>query len=220
MFAKDGIDNLIVMVLVGIALIAGGYFTPKNWISIILYILGGLLIVFALWFFRDPERIVAKEAVHDESVLVSPADGKVVQIIDVEDNEFTKAKLRQISIFLSPLDVHVNRSPISGVVKFYHYNQGDYLVAWHPKSSELNERSHIGVENSFGKILFKQITGYVARRIVCNVREGDTLKAGDKIGMMKFGSRMDVLVPLNTEIFVKEGDKVKAAETIIAKLKK
>ena len=105
----------------------------------------------------------------------------------MEEKEFFKGKARQISILLSPLDVHVNRSPVSGTVEFYRYMQGDYMVAWHPKASELNEQSRIGVQNEFGKVFFKQITGVLARRIVCTVKQGDVLETGEQIGMMKFG---------------------------------
>ena len=121
---------------------------------------------------------------------------------------------------LVALDVHVNRTPATGEVKFYEYYKGEYLVAFHPKSSELNEHSRIGIENKYGKVFFKQIVGVLARRIVCDVKVGDKLNAGDKIGMMKFGSRMDIAIDPNSEILVKVGDRVVAGETIIAKLPK
>ena len=157
---------------------------------------------------------------HDPSVLIAPADGKVVEIKETEELEFIKGKAIQISIFLSPLDVHVNRSPVSGTVDFYRYMQGEYLVAWHPKSSELNEQSRIGITNQYGKVFFKQITGVLARRIVCTVQKGQVLSAGEKIGMMKFGSRMDILVPVHTDIKVVIGQTVRGAESILAILPK
>jgi phosphatidylserine decarboxylase len=138
----------------------------------------------------------------------------------MEEKEFFKGKARQISIFLSPLDVHVNRSPVSGTVEFYRYMQGDYMVAWHPKASELNEQSRIGVQNEFGKVFFKQITGVLARRIVCTVKQGDVLETGEQIGMMKFGSRMDIILPLDAEILVHKDERTRGGETIIARLKK
>ena len=126
----------------------------------------------------------------------------------------------QISIFLSPLNVHVNRIPISGVIEYFKYNPGKYLVAYHPKSSELNEQTYIGLRSKYAKILFKQIVGIVARRLVWDIKEGDTVKIGQRFGMMKFGSRMDVIVSPEAEINVKTGDRVVGAETVIARLKK
>lgn len=171
-------------------------------------------------FFRDPLRIIPETALSDYSIIIAPADGKVVEIVEIEEHEFFKGKARQISIFLSPLDVHVNRSPVSGNVAFYRYMQGDYMVAWHPKASELNEQSRIGVETGFGKVLFKQITGVLARRIVCTVKQGDTLKTGEQIGMMKFGSRMDIIVPLDAEVLVQKDQRTRGGETVLANLNK
>ncbi len=220
MLTRYGTDNIIIMLVGGILFIIAGYFVSKTYISIPLYSLGVILFIFTLWFFRDPSREIPQEAITDESILISPADGKVVQIIDVEESLYLKSKARQISIFLSPLDVHVNRSPATGLVEFYTYNPGDYLVAYHPKSSELNEQSKIGLNTKYGKILFKQIVGILARRLVCELKVGDSIKAGEKFGMMKFGSRMDVIIPTDTEILVKTGDKVIGGETIIAKMNK
>jgi phosphatidylserine decarboxylase len=188
-----------------------------SWISAIL---GIIIILFTLWFFRDPQRIIPSSAISDPSIIIAPADGKIVEIIEMEEKEFFKGKARQISIFLSPLDVHVNRSPVSGTVEFYRYMQGDYMVAWHPKASELNEQSRIGVQNEFGKVFFKQITGVLARRIVCTVKQGDVLETGEQIGMMKFGSRMDIILPLDAEILVHKDERTRGGETIIARLKK
>lgn len=220
MLTKYGTDNIIIMLFGGFIAIIVGIIFRDYWTSYLFYFLGILLIIFTLYFFRDPKRIIATEALIDESILVAPADGKIVGIIEVEEKYYLKSKAIQISIFLSPLDVHVNRSPISGKVEYYSYFEGEYLVAYHPKSSEKNEHSKIGVKNNFGRILFKQIVGILARRIVCTVKEGDSLKVGEKIGMMKFGSRMDIIVSPNTEILIKNGDRVVAGESIIAKLKK
>ncbi len=208
------------MVGFAVVLLGFGLYFSKSWVSYIFYTLAFILTIFTLWFFRDPDRTIPLDAIRDESILISPADGKVVQIIDVEEKDYLHSKAKQISIFLSPLDVHVNRSPITGIVEFYHYNPGKYLVAYHPKSSELNEQSRIGVKNSYGKILFKQIVGIVARRLVCDLKVGDTVQVGNRFGMMKFGSRMDIIVSPDTEIFVKVGEKVVAGETKIAKLSK
>jgi phosphatidylserine decarboxylase len=220
MLTKYGYDNAIPMLIIGFSLILLSGFVLQNAWSWISAILGIIIILFTLWFFRDPQRIIPSSAISDPSIIIAPADGKIVEIIEMEEREFFKGKARQISIFLSPLDVHVNRSPVSGTVEFYRYMQGDYMVAWHPKASELNEQSRIGVQNEFGKVFFKQITGVLARRIVCTVTQGDVLETGEQIGMMKFGSRMDIVLPLDAEILVHKDERTRGGETIIARLKK
>lgn len=170
--------------------------------------------IFALvvYFFRDPER----ETPDDDLLLVSPADGKVLDVIEVDETNYLKARAKQISIFLSPLNVHVNRVPATGVIRYAEYFPGKYLVAWHPKSSTLNERAEFGLEHKSGSnILFRQITGFLARRIVYSLEEGQMVYAGDRFGMMKFGSRMDIVVPLDFEFKVKGGQMVVAGETIL-----
>ena len=152
-------------------------------------------------------------------MLLAPADGKVVVVEEVEEPLYLKGPALQISIFLSPLDVHVNRIPADGVIEFDQYVSGDYLVAWHPKASEKNERSQLGLRHPSGlKVLFKQIAGLAARRVVYHVAVGDTVKAGQRFGVVKFGSRMDVLVPRTVEVEVKVGDRVRAGETILGRL--
>jgi phosphatidylserine decarboxylase len=220
MLTKYGYDNAIPMLIIGFSLILLSGFVLQNAWSWISAILGIIIILFTLWFFRDPQRIIPSSAISDPSIIIAPADGKIVEIIEMEEKEFFKGQARQISIFLSPLDVHVNRSPVSGSVDFYRYMQGDYMVAWHPKASELNEQSRIGVQNEFGKVFFKQITGVLARRIVCTVKQGDVLETGEQIGMMKFGSRMDIILPLDAEILVHKDERTRGGETIIARLKK
>lgn len=220
MLTKYGTDNIIVMLILGGLLIFSPFFISNKFISITLFIIGLILIFFTFWFFRDPERNVPTEAKTDSSIILSPADGKVVEIVDEDENLYIKSRVKRISIFLSPLDVHVNRVPASGIIEYYDYNPGKYLVAYHPKSSELNEQSKIGLKTEYGKIFFKQIVGILARRLVCELKVGNKVTAGERFGMMKFGSRMDVMVPHNAEILVKVGDKVKAGETIISKLKK
>ena len=220
MLTKYGYDNAIPMLLIGFSIILLAALFLKGYGSVITISIGAIIVFFTLWFFRDPERVIPQQALHDPSVLIAPADGKVVEIKETEELEFIKGKAIQISIFLSPLDVHVNRSPVSGTVDFYRYMQGEYLVAWHPKSSELNEQSRIGITNPYGKVFFKQITGVLARRIVCTVQKGQVLSAGEKIGMMKFGSRMDILVPVHTDIKVVIGQTVRGAESILAILPK
>jgi len=220
MFTKYGTDNLIVMLIVSAVLLILSFIFSKSWVAYPLAAVGILLAAFAMWFFRDPERKIPEKAVNDESYILAPADGKVVEIKKIHENKYLNADAVQISIFLSPLDVHVNRSPVTGKVELYKYIPGDYLVAYHPKSSELNEHSLIGVETKYGKVLFKQIVGIVARRLVCELKEGDSLHSGQKFGMMKFGSRMDVIVDTKTEINIKLGEKVVGGETIIGRLKK
>lgn len=220
MITRYGYDNAIPMLIIGISFILLAAFVFSSAWSWISAIFGTIIIFFTLWFFRDPERIIPRAALDDHSIVIAPADGKVVEIMEIEEHEYIKGKAMQISIFLSPLDVHVNRSPVSGTVEFYRYMQGEYLVAWHPKSSELNEQSRIGVETGFGKVLFKQITGVLARRIVCTVQRGDKLRTGEQIGMMKFGSRMDIIVPVGTSIEVQKDQRTRGGETVLATLKK
>ncbi|MCG8373391.1 MAG: phosphatidylserine decarboxylase, partial [Balneolales bacterium] len=139
---------------------------------------------------------------------------------EIEEGIYLKTKATQISIFLSPLDVHVNRNPVSGLLEYVKYHPGKKLMAWDEHASDLNERADFGVKHRSGtKIFFKQITGFLARRIVYHIQEGDDLKVGERFGMMKFGSRMDVIVPENVEIRVKEGDRTRAGESILAEIK-
>ncbi len=176
-----------------------------------------LALGFTLYFFRDPQRTPPPGA---EALLLAPADGKVVLVADVaEEPLYLKGPARQVSIFLSPLNVHVNRVPADGVVEFVRYVPGQYLVAWHPKASQKNERSELGLRHPGGtQVLFKQIAGAVARRIVYHLRVGDRVEAGQRFGIVKFGSRMDVLVPPSVQIEVQVGDRVTAGETILGRL--
>ncbi len=183
-----------------------------------LIILIPLLILYGLvfWFFRVPNRDIVD---HKESV-IAPVDGKVVMIKEVFEDEFLKEKAIQVSIFMSPLNVHICRYPVSGKVIYKKYHPGKYLVAWHEKSSTENERTTVAVESLTNhKVVFRQIAGYVARRIVFYCNEGDTSKAGHEFGFIKFGSRMDVFLPLDTEITCKIGDKTKGGIDVIAKMK-
>ncbi|WP_297983793.1 phosphatidylserine decarboxylase family protein [uncultured Chryseobacterium sp.] len=177
-----------------------------------------LLVIYGLvfWFFRVPEREILD---HKENV-IAPVDGKVVMIKEVEEDEFLKGKAVQISIFMSPLNVHICRYPVSGKVIYKKYHPGKYLVAWHEKSSTENERTTVAVQSLTNhKVVFRQIAGYVARRIVFYCNEGDTAKAGHEFGFIKFGSRMDVFLPLDTEITCKIGDKTTGGVDVIAKMK-
>lgn len=183
-----------------------------------LLIIVPLLVIYGLvfWFFRVPEREILD---HKENV-IAPVDGKVVMIKEVEEDEFLKEKAIQISIFMSPLNVHICRYPVSGKVIYKKYHPGKYLVAWHEKSSTENERTTVAVESLTNhKVVFRQIAGYVARRIVFYCNEGDAAKAGHEFGFIKFGSRMDVFLPLGTEITCKIGDKTTGGIDVIAKMK-
>lgn len=219
MLTKYGTNNIIIMLIIGALITTIPAISNIKLLNLFSVILGSLLIIFTFVFFRDPDRKIPKDA-ENPAFILSPADGKVVEIVEEIENEFLKDSIKRISIFLSPLDVHVNRNPANGVVKFLEYQKGRFYPAYVPKSSELNEQSKIGIENEIGKVFYKQITGTLARRIVYDIKIDDTLKAGDKFGMMKFSSRMDISIALNSEIFVNEGDLVIAGETIIAKLKK
>jgi len=179
-------------------------------VALLVVFLGVLL--FTLNFFRDPERVTPK----GENLVIAPADGKVVQVVETRDDEYLNDEAVRVSIFMSPLDVHVNRYPISGTVGYYRYIPGEYMVAFDEKSSLHNERTHVGIENGKLKILFKQIAGFVARRIVAEVREGATVVAGERFGMIRFGSRVDILVPRTAELRIRLGDRTIAGETIVA----
>ena len=189
---------------------------PNEIAKIILLVLSIFLISFTLYFFRDPVRQPPENL--KEGDIISPADGKIMMIEEVEENEFLKSKAKMIGIFLSPLNVHVNRIPVSGKVGYYQYIKGDYVVAFDHKSSERNERTVIGIQTPKFKVLFKQIAGFVARRIVCELRAGDSVSIGEKFGMIKFGSRVDVIIPENSKIKVSVNQKVTGGETILAEV--
>jgi phosphatidylserine decarboxylase len=174
------------------------------------------VLAFVTNFFRDPERITPK----GENLIVAPADGKVVVVKKVFDNEFFKSDVWQVSIFMSPLNVHVNRNPISGTVKHTRYVKGEYFAAFEDKASEKNEQMIVGLESANGKVMLKQIAGFVARRIVCPLKSGDTVIAGERFGMIKFGSRVDVLLPLSVDLRIKTGDVTIAGETILGEFPK
>ncbi|MGY2130866.1 phosphatidylserine decarboxylase family protein [Hymenobacter sp. HD11105] len=184
--------------------------------NIIFVVASAVAFLLLLQFFRSPYRNLLTH----EDLLIAPADGKVVVIEDVHEPEFFDDTRKQISIFMSPINVHITRNPISGVVRYFKYHPGNYLVAWHPKSSTKNERTTVVVQSEAGPmVLFRQIAGAMARRIVWYVSEGDEVSQGEEFGFIKFGSRVDVYVPLDTELKVKLGDKVKGGETVIAQLK-
>jgi len=193
------------------------YFPQAYTIKWIIYILSFFLFLTILQFFRSPSITINE----DETQVLCPADGKVVVIEETEEAEYLKDKRIQISVFMSPVNVHVNRNPIAGVVKYFKYHKGKYLVAWHPKSSTENERTTIVIENSKGAaVLFRQIAGAMARRIVWYVKEGDVVAQGQQFGFIKFGSRVDVFLPLGSNLKVDIGDMVKGGQTVLAELPK
>lgn len=216
MFAREGYFIIGSAAVISLGLIVLGLQLGPVWRGLV-FVLAGFVLCFTLYFFRDPNRIPPPGAV-DGEVLVAPADGKVVEVVEENEPLYLDGPAKRVSIFLSPLDVHVNRIPATGTVEYVHYRPGDYLVAWHPKASEKNERSEIGLRHPDGfKVLFKQIAGAVARRIVYHVEEGDSVQAGDRFGIVKFGSRMDVLVPPEVQIDVSEGTRVRAGETVLGR---
>lgn len=179
----------------------------------VVYALSFALFVIVLQFFRNPKRNISTQ----ENIVLAPADGKVVVIEEAEETEYFKEKRLQVSIFMSPINVHINRNPVSGRVSFFKYHPGKYLVAWHPKSSTLNERTTIAVKSTHGpEILFRQIAGALARRIVWYVKENDEVKQGEEFGFIKFGSRVDIFLPLGTKVNVAIGDKVTGGISQIA----
>ena len=217
LIAREGYIIIAVVVLLAVILAAAGLLlpTPLGWLAVAL---GVALVAFSLYFFRDPKRSVPAHIARS-SALLAPADGKVVLVQEVDEPLYLKGPAKQVSIFLSPLNVHVNRIPADGTIEYVNYVPGSYLVAWHPKASALNERSEIGLLHEGGsKVLFKQIAGAVARRIVYHVKVGDTVQAGDRFGIVRFGSRMDVLVPPSAEIDVKVGDRVTAGITPLGRI--
>ncbi len=218
LIAKYGVSTVAWIIAISIALIFISFVIKLTPVKILLLILAISLISFTLFFFRDPERQIP----NGDGIIVSPADGKVFLIREFFENEFILDDAVQVSIFMSPLNVHVNRIPIGGEIKFLKYVPGKYIVAFDEKSSENNERKVIGIETEDGfKILVKQIAGFIARRIVCDVRKGDKVNTGQRFGMIKFGSRVDVIMPKDkVELLVNLGQSVKAGETIIAKVKR
>jgi len=216
---RYGLDVIVVMTLITLGLVTAVLFIDRTWLRALLLAVALGLGAFTIYFFRDPERS-PPEGEDEADVVLSPADGKIVVVKEVFDAEYHHDRAKQISIFLSPLNVHVNRIPVTGRVDHVQYYKGKYLVAWHEKASELNERTHVGVDCGAYRVMFKQIAGAVARRIVCRLSVGDQVRAGERFGMIKFGSRMDLLVPMEMEVAVHLGDIVVAGETVLCRLRR
>lgn len=215
MFHKEGFTIIRNTLTALIALnVTTWYFVGEfNWIVYLLIFASVVFSILVLQFFRNPKRNTVLNPNH----IIAPADGKVVVIEEIVEHEFFKDKRIQVSIFMSPLNVHVNRYPISGAVKYAKYHPGKFLVAWHPKSSIENERTTIVVENkTTGPILFRQVAGAVARRIVMYSKAEDIAVQGKDMGFIKFGSRIDLFIPLDAKINANINDVVKGGETVIA----
>jgi phosphatidylserine decarboxylase len=215
MFHKEGY-RIILTTTLALAILNAGLLwgLGANWFTYGLLLISLVFWVLVLQFFRNPKRNTVLNAHH----IIAPADGKVVVIEEVDEPEYFKDKRRQISIFMSPLNVHVNRNPISGVVKYVRYYPGKYLVAWHPKSSTENERTTVVIDQGSFAVLFRQIAGAVARRIIWYSREGQEARQGADMGFIRFGSRVDVFVPLDAVVKVKLGETIRGGETVLASM--
>ena len=212
MFHKEGFNIILsTFFAVAIIVISLDYFEVKNAFTIKVFLI--LMLVFVLQFFRNPKISVKK----NENHILSPVDGKVVIIEEVFEPEYFKDKRLQVSVFMSPINVHVTRYPVSGNIIFSKYHPGAYLVAWHPKSSTKNERTTVVIENdNFEKILYRQIAGALARRIVNYAKVGNSAIQGEDAGFIKFGSRVDLFLPIGTKVNVKLNQSVKGGVTVIA----
>ena len=216
-FHKEGWPSLmIVLVFSAIIIFIARHFFPDfaiaQWFA---YVLSGFLTITILQFFRDPKRTFTK----GDNLIIAPADGKVVVIEETTEGEYFKDKRLQVSIFMSPINVHINRYPISGVVSFFKYHPGKFLAAWEPKSSTDNERTTIVVKHPKGtEILFRQIAGALARRIVWYCKEGDKAEQCGQMGFIKFGSRVDLFLPVGTKLNVKIGDVVTGSQSVLGEI--
>lgn len=207
---RYGIGTLLLILLFPIILSISAWVTGKQslfiWSAISL-----IFFIFTCYFFRDPKREIPK----GENLIVSPADGKIIDIANEHEPQFFNTKVTRVSIFLSVFDVHVNRIPMNGKVTYFDYQRGKFHPAFKSKASSENEQTHIGIESGNTKILFKQISGILARRIVCDLRTGQTVRKGDKFGMIKFGSRVDIFFPENIKINVTLNQRVTGGETVL-----
>jgi len=214
MFHKEGFKIILITLfaVIGISVIAH-YFIDILWLKKLIQIVAFLFLIAILQFFRNPKRITPKNDQH----IIAPVDGKVVVIEEVFEKEYFKDKRLQVSIFMSPVNVHVTRYALGGKVTYSEYHPGKYLVAWHPKASEENERTTIVVDNPvFGEVLYRQIAGALAKRIVNYAKVGETVVQGEDAGFIKFGSRVDVYLPLETKINVQLNQTVKGGIDVIA----
>ena len=214
---REGFPTLSIVALALVLINFGGYcaWCDETLFQILLASASVLFFLAVASFFRNPKRKLVK----NDALVISPCDGKVVVIEETNETEFFNDRRIQISIFMSPANVHINRNPIGGKVEYVKYHPGKYLVAWHPKSSTENERNTVVINNGNEKILFRQIAGKMARKIVCYLKSGDSVLQSHEMGFIKFGSRVDVFLPLNAELKVKLQQTVKGGESILAQLK-
>ena len=214
---REGTPTIIVVTLFCTGLLLATFLKAPAWLLLPVAAACSVLLGIVLWFFRVPARI----PVSDDRAIVSPCDGKVVVIEEVNETEYFHGKRLQVSIFMSPLNVHINYHPISGTTSYYKYHPGKYLVAWHPKSSTENERSAVVITTRNGvDVLARQIAGALARRIVTYAKVGDKCHVDEQMGFIKFGSRVDVYLPVGTEVLVEMDQKVTGNQTPIARLGK
>jgi phosphatidylserine decarboxylase len=215
---KEG-HRIILIVIVILALLGTGFFLIfpvfQPWHGIF-YLALLLFLGWTVLFFRSPKR----ELTLDEQSLVCPADGRVVVVEETLEEEYFNAPMRKVSIFMSPFNVHLNRNPASGNILYFRYHPGKYLVAWHPKSSTLNERTSIAMKTTAGHpLMIRQVAGFVARRIICYNKEIKAVTQGGELGFIRFGSRVDVYMPLDAEVMVRIGDRVKGGMTRLARFR-
>ena len=212
--AKEGLSIWLGLTVIAF-IVWGIWLFDGRWISFWAAVAGTILATFAVYFFRDPERTIPNV----ENALVSPADGKIVAIKSISSHPYIQSDATQISIFLSPFDVHINRIPISGKIEFVNYKKGEFLAAYKESASEKNEQTEIGLITQTGaRIIVKQIAGVLARRIVCRLEKGQDVSTGERFGMIKFGSRTDLIVPADTKVDIKLGEHVQGGTTIIGRL--
>lgn len=211
MFTKYGYSTLGIICIIAFIIISGSLFLNNAYLKSGIIVLTLLFVLLTLNFFRDPERITPAQ----ENLLTSPADGTVLFVKNIAGNKYINGPAKQVSIFMSPLDVHVNRIPIDGTIEYLNYYEGKFIAAFEDKSSEVNERAEYGITGKYGKVFFRQIAGFIARRIVYELKLGDKVNRGERFGMIKFGSRVDVIVPDKWIEKVKKDEKVFAGETIL-----
>lgn len=214
MFHKEGAKIILAATIsVAAIILLADYFIALTWLKMTIQIIGLIFLILILQFFRNPKRVTPNNDQH----VIAPVDGKVVVIEEVDEPEYFKDKRLQVSIFMSPVNVHVTRYAVNGKINFSKYHPGKYLVAWHPKASSENERTTVVIENRvFGEILYRQIAGALARRIINYATEGTMVKQGADAGFIKFGSRVDLFLPLGTKINVRLNQTVKGGETVVA----
>ncbi len=213
-FHKEGAKIILVSCFITVLVVLlSDHFIPDFWLKKVIQVFSLIFLIIILQFFRNPNRAITA----NDNYITAPVDGKIVVIEEVYESEYFKDKRLQVSIFMSPINVHVTRYPVSGRINFSKYHPGKFLVAWHPKASEENERTTIVVENKvFGEVLYRQIAGALAKRIVNYAKEGMQVQQGEDAGFIKFGSRVDLFLPIGTELNVKLNQKAIGNKTIIA----